>query len=116
MWLRDAGMAADDDMIVGLAPEGPQRAELAEDIAAALAANPAAAAPGSVRPRSVPAPARDYSRQVGRRTASLPRDLGDLPGQLDTDSLSQVPDGEHRRWQIIDKKQERRSYRARRHP
>jgi uncharacterized protein YdeI (YjbR/CyaY-like superfamily) len=29
---------------VELAPEGPQRADLAEDIAAALAANPAAAA------------------------------------------------------------------------
>ena len=44
MWLRDASVAAGDDVIVELAPEGPQRAGLAEDIAAALAANPAAAA------------------------------------------------------------------------
>jgi hypothetical protein len=38
MWLRDAGVAIGDDVIVELAPEGPQRADLAEDIAAALAA------------------------------------------------------------------------------
>jgi hypothetical protein len=44
MWMRDAGVAADDDVIVELAPEGPQRADLADDIAAALEANPAAAA------------------------------------------------------------------------
>jgi hypothetical protein len=44
MWMRDAGVAADDDLIVELAPEGPQRADLADDIAAALAASPAAAA------------------------------------------------------------------------
>lgn len=44
MWLRDAGVAIGDDVIVELAPEGPQRADLAEDIAAALVANPAAAA------------------------------------------------------------------------
>ena len=44
MWLRDAGVAAGDDVIVELTPEGPQRADLADDIAAALAANLAAAA------------------------------------------------------------------------
>jgi hypothetical protein len=44
MWLRDAGVAAGDDVIVELAPEGPRRADLADDLAAALAANPAAAA------------------------------------------------------------------------
>ena len=44
MWMRDAGVAADDDVIVELAPEGPQRGDLADDIAAALEANPAAAA------------------------------------------------------------------------
>ncbi len=44
MWLRDVGVAAGDDVIVELAPEGPQRADLADDIAAALAASPAAAA------------------------------------------------------------------------
>ena len=33
-----------DDVIVELAPEGPQRGDLADDIAAALEANPAAAA------------------------------------------------------------------------
>ncbi len=44
MWMHDAGVAAGDDVIVELAPEGPQRGDLAEDIAAALDANPAAAA------------------------------------------------------------------------
>ncbi len=44
MWVRDAGVAVGDEVIVELAPEGPQRADLAEDIAAALAASPAAAA------------------------------------------------------------------------
>ena len=44
MWMRDAGVAAGDDVIVELAPEGPQRGDLADDIAAALEANPAAAA------------------------------------------------------------------------
>ena len=44
MWLRDAGVAAGDDVLVELAPEGPLRADLADDISAALKANPAAAA------------------------------------------------------------------------
>ena len=44
MWMRDTGVAADDDVIIELAPEGPQRGDLADDIAAALNANPAAAA------------------------------------------------------------------------
>ena len=44
MWMCDAGVVAGDEVIVELAPEGPQRADLAEDISAALAANPAAAA------------------------------------------------------------------------
>ena len=44
MWMRDAGVAAGDDMIVELIPEGPQRGDLADDVAAALEANPAAAA------------------------------------------------------------------------
>ena len=42
MWLRDTGMAIGDDVTVELAPEGPQRSDLADDIATALAANPAA--------------------------------------------------------------------------
>ena len=41
MWMRDAGVAAGDDVIVELAPEGPQRGDLADDISAALEANPA---------------------------------------------------------------------------
>jgi hypothetical protein len=41
--LRD-GVAIGDEVAVELAPEGPQRGDLADDIAAALAANPAAAA------------------------------------------------------------------------
>jgi uncharacterized protein YdeI (YjbR/CyaY-like superfamily) len=38
------GIGIGDDVIVELAPEGPQRGDLAEDIAAALEANPAAGA------------------------------------------------------------------------
>ena len=37
-------VAPGDEVSVELTPEGPQRADLAEDIAAALAANPAAGA------------------------------------------------------------------------
>jgi hypothetical protein len=44
MWLRDTGVEVGDDVTVELAPEGPQRGDLADDIAAALAANPAAGA------------------------------------------------------------------------
>ena len=44
MWMCDADVPAGTDVIVELEPEGPQRGDLAEDIAAALAANPAAAA------------------------------------------------------------------------
>jgi bacteriocin resistance YdeI/OmpD-like protein len=38
------GLAVGSQVIVELAPEGPQRGDLAEDISAALAANPAAGA------------------------------------------------------------------------
>jgi Bacteriocin-protection, YdeI or OmpD-Associated/Domain of unknown function (DUF1905) len=38
------GIAVGSEVLVKLAPEGPQRADLAEDISAALAANPAAGA------------------------------------------------------------------------
>jgi len=44
MWLRDTGVTIGDDVTVELAPEGPQRGDLADDIATALAANPAASA------------------------------------------------------------------------
>ena len=44
LWMRDAGVAVGADVTVELSPEGPQRGDLAEDIAGALAANPAAAA------------------------------------------------------------------------
>ncbi len=43
-WLRDAGLTAGQEVAAELAPEGLQRADLAGDIAAALTANPAAAA------------------------------------------------------------------------
>ena len=43
MWMCDAGVSSGTDVVVELAPEGPQRGDLAEDIAAALEANPAAA-------------------------------------------------------------------------
>jgi hypothetical protein len=42
--MRGIGIAAGSDVAVELAPEGPQRGDLAEDISAALAANPAAGA------------------------------------------------------------------------
>jgi Bacteriocin-protection, YdeI or OmpD-Associated len=43
MWMRDTGVEVGHQVSVELAPEGPQRADLADDIAAALTANPAAA-------------------------------------------------------------------------
>jgi hypothetical protein len=43
-WQRDMGYAIGDHVAVELAPEGPQRGDLADDIAAALEANPAAGA------------------------------------------------------------------------
>jgi hypothetical protein len=42
--LRDTGAAISADVTVELAPEGPQRGDLADDIVIALAANPAAGA------------------------------------------------------------------------
>ena len=42
--LHGMGVAIGDDVTVELAPEGPQRGDLADDIAAALEANPAAGA------------------------------------------------------------------------
>ena len=42
--LGGMGVAIGDDVTVELAPEGPRRGDLADDIAAALAANPAAGA------------------------------------------------------------------------
>jgi hypothetical protein len=44
LWMRDACVTAGTEVTVELSPEGPQRGDLAEDIAAALAASPAAAA------------------------------------------------------------------------
>jgi hypothetical protein len=44
MWMRTTGVAVGDEVIVELEPEGPQRADLADDITSALEANPAAAA------------------------------------------------------------------------
>jgi hypothetical protein len=43
-WLSDCGLAVGDAVTVDLEPEGPQRADLAEDVAVALEASPAAAA------------------------------------------------------------------------
>ncbi len=43
-WRRDRGIGPGDTVDVVLEPEGPQRGELAEDLAAALAANPVAGA------------------------------------------------------------------------
>ncbi len=43
-WWRDRGVAAGDTVTVVLAPEGPQREDLAPDVAAALEDDPEAAA------------------------------------------------------------------------
>jgi uncharacterized protein YdeI (YjbR/CyaY-like superfamily) len=43
-WRRDCGLKAGDRVRVELEPEGPQRQDLAPDLAAALDASPAAAA------------------------------------------------------------------------
>jgi hypothetical protein len=44
-WLRDCrGIAVGDTVMVEIAPEGPQRDDLADDVAAALAASPEAGA------------------------------------------------------------------------
>jgi hypothetical protein len=42
--MRGTGADVGSDVLVELAPEGPQRGDLADDVAAALAANPAAGA------------------------------------------------------------------------
>jgi len=44
MWMRDTGVAVGDEVIVELEPEGPQRGDLAPDIASALEGSPEAAA------------------------------------------------------------------------
>jgi hypothetical protein len=44
VWLRDCGVAVGDVVDVEIMPEGPQRDDLADDIAAALEANPGAGA------------------------------------------------------------------------
>jgi hypothetical protein len=43
-WLRDCGMAPGDRVTVEITPEGPQRADLPDDVAAALEASPRAGA------------------------------------------------------------------------
>jgi hypothetical protein len=43
-WRRDCGVAPGDTVEIVLEPEGPQRDDLAEDVAAALAAHPEAGA------------------------------------------------------------------------
>jgi len=51
MWMRDTGIAAGDDVIVELAPEGPQRDDLAADIRAGISrSNTHAMLPGPLRP------------------------------------------------------------------
>jgi Bacteriocin-protection, YdeI or OmpD-Associated len=43
-WMGEAGVDIGDEVIVALEPEGPQRSDLAEDFATALAASPTAGA------------------------------------------------------------------------
>jgi hypothetical protein len=44
MWMQSTGVEVGDEVIVELEPEGPQRADLGEDLADALEANPVAGA------------------------------------------------------------------------
>jgi hypothetical protein len=44
LWRQDCRVGPDETVEVVIEPEGPQRADLADDVAAALDANPAAAA------------------------------------------------------------------------
>jgi hypothetical protein len=44
MWQRDCGVAAGDTVTVQIEPEGPQRGDLADDVADALDAHPRAGA------------------------------------------------------------------------
>jgi hypothetical protein len=44
LWPRDTATAVGDDVTVSLTPEGPQRGDLAEDLATALDRDPAAGA------------------------------------------------------------------------
>ena len=67
-WQRDMGYAIGDHVAVDPAPEGPQRGDLADDIAAALAANRPRAR-SSTRSRSstaMPTSAGSTGRPVGR--------------------------------------------------
>jgi hypothetical protein len=43
-WMQATGVAVGDEVLAELEPEGPQRGDLADDIASALAASPAAGA------------------------------------------------------------------------
>ena len=43
-WRKDCGIGPDEKVTVVIEPEGPQRTDLAQDVAAALDANPSAAA------------------------------------------------------------------------
>jgi hypothetical protein len=44
MWMRDANVTVGETVVIELAPEGPQRDGLADDVRTALEASPAAAA------------------------------------------------------------------------
>ena len=44
MWVRDCGLTVGETVDVVVEPEGPQRADLAEDVTAALDASPSASA------------------------------------------------------------------------
>src|SRR5260370_2419139 len=44
MWWQDTGAAVGDELMVERGPDGPRRGDLADDIASALEASPAAAA------------------------------------------------------------------------
>ena len=81
---QQLGLEPGDEVAVELTPEGPQRADLAEDIAAALAANPAAGAFFDTRPvlpQGVPALDRRDHSPAGRARAAHRRGGGPLGGR-----------------------------------
>jgi Bacteriocin-protection, YdeI or OmpD-Associated/Domain of unknown function (DUF1905) len=107
------GIAIGDEVSVELAPEGPQRGDLADDIAAALAANPAA---GAFFDTLAQFYRKAYlrwidstTRRPGLRAARIaevvgllaagvkerPRSLGRLPGAIIGDRPDGSPAGGH---------------------
>jgi uncharacterized protein DUF1905 len=84
-WRRDCGVSPGDDVAVVLVPEGPQRADLAPDVAAALDAEPAAGAffdsLAQFYRRGLPHLDRRHETQPGRASRPHRRDGSSAEGR-----------------------------------